>query len=75
MLLQVHRHGFEGQGALLKIHGQQVFPADLAAVFNGLFKVQGIVMRVRDNLAVDSAGQGFGLLLTHPFTGNKAFKN
>ena len=75
VFLKVHGHGLEGQGALLEIHGHQVLAADLAAIFNGFPEIEGVVVGMGHDVAVNGAGQGLGGLLTHPLAGNETFQD
>ena len=75
VLLEVQGHGLQGQGALLEIHRHQVLAANLAAILNGVLEIEGVVVGVGDDLAIDGAGQGLGGLFADPLAGNETFQD
>lgn len=61
--------------ALLEIHRHQVLAAYLAAILNGVLEIEGVVVGMGDDFAVNGAWQSLGRLFTDPLAGNKTFQD
>lgn len=75
VFLQVKRHGLEAGGAFLEVELEQCFDAGGAAVVHGGGEVRGVVVGVRDDLAVDGAGQRLAGLAAEPLAGEVALED
>ncbi len=75
VLLEVQGHGLQGQGALLEIHRHEVFAANPAAILNSVLEIEGVVVGMGDDLAVNGAWQSLGGLFADPLAGNETFQD